>query len=89
MILKICTLCILKVPEYHKMKLTLIATMVLSVIKVTFGKKNLIKKFPMLKSKRPYLIAKSVGFTLPSLSQVLAKKYGMVKMKEIIVATHI
>ena len=70
------------------MELTLIATMVLSVINITGGKKHLI--ISSINHTQSYLSpSKSVSFTLPSLSQVKAKQCGMVKIKEITVPTHI
>ena len=72
------------------MELTLIATMVLSVINITGGKMSLINSSGILSpSIWPYLSKRSVCFTLPFLSQVKAKKCGMVKMQQITVATHI
>ena len=72
------------------MELTLIATMVLSVINITGGKMSLINSSGILSpSIWPYLSKRSVCFTLPFLSQVKAKKCGMVKMKQITVAMHI
>ena len=69
------------------MELTLIATMVLSVINIRSGIKHLI--ISLIPLMGPYLSPNSVGFTLPSLSQVRTKKCGMVRIKEIIVPTHI
>ena len=73
--------------QISQMELTLIATMVLSVINITGGKKHLIiSSIPLM---GPYLSPNSVGFTLPLLSHVTTKKCGMVRIKEIIVPMHI
>ena len=70
------------------MVITLIAAMVLRVINVTAGKMDLNRKSAAT-SRVTYHCAKSVGFTLPMLSQVKKKKCGMVKIKDITVAMHI
>ena len=68
---------------------TLIAAMVLRVINITIGKMDLKRRSSSI-SIGTYLSQKTrFGFTLPSLSQVKAKKCGMAKMKDIAVARHI
>ena len=63
--------------------------MVLRVINVTAGRMDLNKRSSSI-SMGTYLSQKSrFGFTLPSISQVKAKKCGMVTMEDIAVATHV